>query len=107
MNTPTELKLDEDQLKSIRRWMLAERQRKGMTQGDVAKKTKLSKSIISHMETGRNNMSMVSALFLLRAFDNPPPVFTIIKQRIKQLFLDDKGDELVSTTENRVQVPPA
>jgi transcriptional regulator with XRE-family HTH domain len=52
-----------------------------MTQRQLAQKTGLSHSLISHMETGRDNLSVITAILLLKALTDPPEVYVSIKQR--------------------------
>lgn len=53
-----------------------------MTQKSLANITGMSVPMISHMENGISNMSVVTALMLLKALPNPPEVYNSIKQKM-------------------------
>jgi len=57
-----------------------------MTQKQLADKTGMSIPMISHMENGISNMSVITALMLLKALPDPPEIYNGIRK--KMLYYD-------------------
>lgn len=79
---PKSLCLSKEENEQVRDWLVTTRANLKMTQKSLAEATGMSIPMISHMENGISNMSVVTALMLLKVLPDPPEIYHGIRQKM-------------------------